>query len=224
VIFALLNPVCLAGLLLGFGVAMVLRGVVQRAVAARAGLRLPLWNPRLDFDVFGIVSAVIGGTGWGHRAPVPYGRPSVAVLLSGPLAVIAASQAAFGAYVLAGGHLLGLYAGHGSDVLRGEAVEPYVTLFLLSLAVAMLYAGILAFIPLPPLDGWGLLARRFTGRRSEGWAKAQLWLEEKNIGVVILLLGIILPPGQRTLILYLLDVVTIPVFNLWSLGTGAGAA
>lgn len=218
-IWALRHPVSLIGLLLGFALAVVLRSVVQHLVASRgqyAVRRQSLFEPRRDVDVFGVVAAVIGGTGWGRRAPDgPGGSPRVAVLLSGPLAVLVASQLAFAAYAVLGDPLL-LQLYHSSDVLRGIAGD-VTSQLLLPIAVSLLCFGLLALVPLPPLDGWGLLARRAGPRPSPGFAKAKHWLEDQNIGVVILLVGLIIPLfGNLSLFLFLLDLITAPVLAAWA--------
>jgi hypothetical protein len=96
-------------------------------------------------------------------------------------------------------------------------VADYSTQFLLHFAVALLAAGLLALVPLPPLDGWALVMRAAGPRPSPGFAKAQHWLDENNVGVVILLIGIALPLVGSALVLYVLGIVAYPVFLLWSL-------
>lgn len=218
-IFALLQPVALIGLLLGFAVSVVLRAVVQHLVARRGpyARRQRLFDPRRDIDVFGVVAAVLGGTGWGKRATDPGGGwPRISVLVSGPIAVLVASQLAFAAYRFSGGSplLLELYA--ASDVFRGIPTGTAVEKFLLSFAVSLLCFGLLALVPLPPLDGWGMLARRAGSRPNPGFARAQHWLDEQNIGVVILLVGLVIPLAGGPLFLFLLNIVTAPVFALWA--------
>jgi hypothetical protein len=136
------------------------------------------------------------------------------VLLAGPAAVLVASQVAFLAFRLAGDPLL-LQLHTASSVLHGVPGDA-VSQLLLSIAVSLLCFGLLALVPLPPLDGWGLLARRAGPRPSPGFARAHHWLDEQNIGVVILLVGLIIPLIGGPLFLFLLDVVTTPVFLAWS--------
>jgi len=218
VLWALGQPVALAGLLAGFALAVVLRAVVQHAVASRGRFarRHRLFHPRRDVDVFGAVAAVLGGTGWGRRGPDgPDGRPSTAVLLAGPFAVLIASQLAFGAYKVAGDPLL-LQLANASMVLQGVPGDA-VSQLLLSFAVSLLCFGLLALVPLPPLDGWGLVAGRAGPRPSQGFAKAQHWLDDQNLGVVILLIGLVIPlAAGAPLFLFLLDFVTAPVFAAWA--------
>ena len=213
---AILNPIVLIGVLLAFVIAMVARGVAQRAVAARVGVRRPIWNPAEDFDIFGIVAAVMGGTGWGRRVDSSGFRgPNQWVLLAGPLTILLLSQVVFAIYALLGGPAV---LGGASEVLWGSV--PFGTgldKMLLGLGVGLLYAGLLALVPLPPLDGWGLVRHHYAQRRSEGFQKAELWLDEKNIGLVILFVGLVLPlVGLTPVFLFVLDVLTAPILALWA--------
>jgi Zn-dependent protease len=217
VLWALSNPVGMAGLLAGFLLAMVLRGAVQR----RFGTREPAWSPAQDFDVFGAVAAALGGTGWGRRAKPTFGRPGTLALVAGPLAVIAASQLGLLAFRLVGGVLGAERLEASLTILRDGApgVEQLLPRFVLCLAVALLYAGLLALLPIPPLDGWELVARRYRHRPSQGFARTKHYLDEQNLGVVILLVCLVLPIGSKPpVLLFVLDVVTTPVFTLWAGG------
>jgi Zn-dependent protease len=223
VLFALNKPVSFAGLLLGFVLAMVVRGVVQRAVFARVSGRragLPVFDPKHDFDVYGIVGAALGGTGWGRRAPVAYGdyAPRYRVALSGPLVVLVLSQLALAACFAYTGSLAGFTALALSDTLHGLDFNDNVLQFLWALAGSLLAAGLLMLVPLPPLDGWGVLARRMGPRPSPGFAKAAHWLDDNHIGVVILLIGLALPigGGASAVLLFLFNLISYPIFALWS--------
>ncbi len=215
-ILAILHPFAFLGLLVGFLASVVLRAVVQHLIANRSPFarRERLFDPRRDIDVFGAVAAVIGGTGWGRKAD-DQARP--AALIAGPLAVLGMSQLAFLGYVLLGGDRL-LPQIHGvGDAFRGVPIGLVWEQFLYSFAIATLAFGLLALVPLPPLDGWGLLARRAGNRPSQGFARAHHWLVEQNIGVVILLVGMIIPLAAGVpLFVFLLDVVAIPFRVLWS--------
>jgi hypothetical protein len=73
-------------------------------------------------------------------------------------------------------------------------------------------------VPLPPLDGWSVLARRMGSRPSPGFAKAAHWLDDNHIGVVILLIGLALPigGGATAVLLFLFDLISYPIFALWA--------
>ncbi len=216
-LFALGQPFALLGLVLAFVVSLALRALVAHLVLRRRLGRVWLVDPRRDFDIFGAVAAVLGGTGWGRRLTEVGGRPPPAgALLAGPLAVLGVSQLAFLGYRLADGDTLLLRAYRASDFLRGSVPADVRWQVGASFAVGMLCFALLALFPLPPLDGWGLLVRAVR-RPGTGFQKAQHWLDEQNIGTVILLAGMILPLADgRPLLLILLDYLTAPVFGLWS--------
>jgi hypothetical protein len=222
VIYAILQPAALLGMLAAFLLGLSVRATFQVWLAARL-LRYrvgsPAPNPRRDVDPFGAIAAVLGGTGWGRAAPLPetygFAGPSgkrVAVLLAGPLPVIALGLAV----------LLGYRAGYPSgildylypsDVLRGVS-GPVAQQFLVTLGVGLLCFGVLALVPLPPLDGWFLMWQAIR-RPGEGAQKARFWLEERNIGVLILLVAVSFPIGTPVpLALMLLDLLVHPLMRL----------
>jgi Zn-dependent protease len=216
VIYALDQPAALVGLLLAFLLALVLRATTQRLVWSRVSgwrSREPLFNPRRDIDPFGAVAAAFGGTGWGRPAPTgPDGRARPLVLLAGPLAVLVASQIMFAVYRVAIGPVNTALNTIEIGLLGSALVQ-----FLISMATGLLWFSLLALIPLPPLDGWGLLKSRMGPRPSAGFAKAQYWLEDQNVGVVILLVGMILPLGlgNAPFLVFILERLTVPFFLLW---------
>ncbi|SHN47868.1 hypothetical protein [Cryptosporangium aurantiacum] len=224
-LFALSRPVALAGLALAFVLALVIRVLAIRVVQRRqvpAGWGTPrrsggkLVDVRRDVDIFGVVAAVVGGTGWGKKVEDSGMHPApVRVLLAGPIAVIVAAQLAFLAFVLVAGRVpLGQL--DSSSVLRGDLIGgTSAELFLLSLAVGLLCFGLLDLVPLPPLDGWGLL-RHAVKRPGTGFQKARHWLEDQNVGIAILLAGMLLPLFRGLpLFLFLLDIFTLPFLLLW---------
>lgn len=217
-LFALAQPASLAGLVAAFVVALLIRAVVVGLLRRRVE-RAPVLHVRRDVDVFGVVAAALGGTGWGRgQADVGAGPPPLAALLAGPAAVLTASQAAFALYRAASGSPTLLAAYGTADVLRGVpgGLGGVASQVLLSFAVGLLAFGVLALVPLPPLDGWGLL-RRAVRRPGTGFAKARYWLEDQNVGIVLLLVGMIVPLGRGTpLLLAVLDAVTTPVLRAWA--------
>jgi len=225
VLFALGRPIALAGLALAFVLGLVIRVIAIRIAQRRrvpAGWDTPrraggkLVDVRRDVDIFGVVAAVVGGTGWGKKAEdVGMGPAPLRVLLAGPIAVLVASQLAFLGFILVAGPV-SLSALSASSVLRGDVFGAGAAeLFLLSLAVGLLCFGLLALVPLPPLDGWGLL-RHAVRRPGTGFQKARYWLEDQNVGIAILLAGMLLPLFRGLpLFLFLLDIVSWPFLLLW---------
>jgi hypothetical protein len=225
VLFALGQPIALAGLALAFVLGLVIRVLAIRVVQRRqvpAGWGTPrraggkLVDVRRDVDIFGVVAAVVGGTGWGKKAEDAGLAPApLRVLLAGPIAVIVAAQLVFLAFVLVAAPV-GLSLLSASSVLRGEVTGgTSLQMFLLSLAIGLLCFGLLDLVPLPPLDGWGLL-RHAVKRPGTGFQKARYWLEDQNVGIAILLAGMLLPLFRGLpLFLFVLDLLTWPFLLLW---------
>jgi hypothetical protein len=207
-LFALGQPFVFVGLVVSFLLALLLRAVAIRAL----GLSLPFLP-----DPFGAVAAAIGGPGWGpivdvDHVPRSRGRGRAAVVfLAGPLTVLLAAQLAFLANKLLYPDILLLL--RPSDILRGQFSSSVGAEILLGLAGGLLGFGLLALLPVPPLDGFGLLwsAQRVPGRGMQGY---RLWFQEKNIGVVVLLACCFFP-FSYPLILLPVDLIGTIFLRLW---------
>lgn len=231
-LFALGTPVAFCALVVSFLLALVLRAVAIRLAVRTLGLterslglgpgmgeRRASIAPRLreDVDPFGAVAAAIGGMGWGKMLPVDEvprhgGRgKAVAVFLAGPLTCIVASQILMLAYrLLYPENILALIG--PADVLLGINL-PFAEQVLLSIAVGLLCFGLLALIPIPPLDGFGVLyhAQRAPAQSMQ-WMR--LWFEDKNIGVLILLICCLFPFGYPFL-LWILNALGLLFVRIW---------
>jgi Zn-dependent protease len=220
VLFALGTPVAFLALLAAFLLALCLRAIAIRLTARTLGLadRHESIGPRLreDVDPFGAVGAAIAGVGWGKMLSVDdipryRGRGRAAmVFLAGPLVNIVLGEILLGAYAVAfpGNDLSLLSPG---SVLLGVG-GPAGQVVLLSLGVGLLSFGVLGLIPIPPLDGFGIMynALRRPGASTQ-WMR--LWFEEKNIGVVILVACCLFPiPGP--ILLHIVDALD-SLFLLW---------
>jgi hypothetical protein len=222
-LFALGRPVAFAGLLVAFLLALVLRAYAIRLTARSIGLtpRGESVTPRLreDVDAFGAVAAAVGGAGWGKvidvdEVPRSHGRGrAAAVFVAGPLITLFAAQIVFLAHRLLFPDSFGLAFLRPSDVLRGQFEAGYLSQFVLSIAVGLLGFGLLALLPIPPLDGFGLLwsAQRAPGRGMQGY---RLWFQEKNIGVVVLLVCCFFPLTYP-LLLIPIDLLGTIFLRLW---------
>ena len=220
-LFALGTPVAFCALVVSFLLGIVLRAVAIRLTARTLGLaerRDPI-APRLreDVDPFGAVAAAIGGMGWGKmlsvdEVPRYRGRGrAAAVFAAGPLTCIVVAEILLGVYtVLYGGEVLSFLS--PGNVLLGVRL-PLAEQVLLSIAVGLLSFGLLALIPIPPLDGFGLLyfALRKPG---PGIQWMRLWFEEKNIGVLILLILCLFPFGYPFL-LVILNALGLLFVRVW---------
>ena len=220
-LYALGRPVAFAALVVAFLLGLFLRAVAIRLTGRGLGLTDrgdPITpRPREDIDPFGAVAAAIGGMGWGKAISVDEvprfrGRFRAAmVFAAGPLTCIVVAELIFACYVLAyPANLLGYLS--PSNVLLGVDLPAGQTI-LLSLAVGLLSFGLLALIPIPPLDGFGILYNALR-RPGAGMQWMRLWFEDKNIGVVILLALCLFPFGAPFL-LYLLDFLGILFLRLW---------
>jgi Zn-dependent protease len=225
VIFALAQPVSLAGLLLAFVVALALRATVQRFLARKLVPGVAdrsLFLLKRDADVFGFVGALFGGTGWGRPAPLPDHHPGwrphdvgkrAVVLLAGPLAPILLSQVLFALYPLLGGSPSVIAFATPGNALLGLPGPP-LDQFLVSLAVGLFCFGLLDLVPLPPLDGWGLL-RLAVRREGPGMQRARYWLDEQNVGTGILVFGMLPLFGGAGLWVIVLDAIGGPLLSPW---------
>jgi len=221
VLFALGEPVAFAALVVSFLLALVLRAVAIRLTARSLRLadRHESITPRLreDVDPFGAVAAAIGGMGWGKmisvdEVPRHQGRGrAIAVFAAGPVLCIVVSQLLLLAYRLAYPENVLSFIGP-ADVLLGIGL-PVAEQVLLSLAVGLLCFGILALVPIPPLDGFGILYNAVT-RPGRGMQWMRLWFEDKNVGVLVLLILCIFPFGAPFL-LQILNVLGLVFVRVW---------
>lgn len=220
-LFALGEPVAFVALVGAFLLGLLLRAVAIRLTARTLRLterRDPITpRPREDVDPFGAVAAAVGGMGWGKpisvdEVPRYHGRArAAAVFAAGPVLCILVSQLLFAAYVvLFPDNLLSVL--NMSNVLRGFTL-PLAEQVLLCFAVGLLAFGLLALIPMPPLDGFGILWSAMK-RPGEGAQKMRLWLEDKNIGVLILLVFCFFPLSYP-LLLVVLDALGWLFLRLW---------
>jgi Zn-dependent protease len=227
VLYALGDPVSFVVLVLSFLVAATLHGWVQALVATRTGDRRRAMegrtrpDPRRHVDPFGAVAAAIAGVGWTRPVEPPDRRRRgalFAVLLSGAAANLVVGFALLvGVRVLTGG-ITGmtvqlLQYGVGQGIGGGDLLARV----LLMLGLMNVYVGALSLVPLPPLDGGRLLFA--LAPRTTGWQKAEYQLDERNIGIAVLLALLLIPlGGPQALLPVLLDTV---VGSLADLVTGA---
>ncbi|MBM2620433.1 M50 family metallopeptidase [Actinoplanes sp. LDG1-06] len=220
-LFALGEPVAFVALVVSFLLAIVLRAVAIRLTARTLGLadRRDSIAPQLreDIDPFGGVAAAIGGMGWGKMLSVDdvpryQGRgKAIAVFAAGPVVCILASQLLLLTYALTFPDNPLSFIGP-ADVLLGIGL-PIPHQVLLSLAVGLLCFGILALIPIPPLDGFGILYNAVS-KPGQGLQWMRLWFEDKNIGVLVLLVLCIFPFGMPFL-LQILNALGLVFVRVW---------
>jgi Zn-dependent protease len=220
VLYALAHPASLAVLLASYVVGLTVHGVVQAAVARWRGDRRPAQegrlkaDPRVHIDPFGAVGALISGLGWVRPVELQRRRKAVVVWvgLAGP-----AVQLLLGIGLLLLWRVVSgpddpfpggaaYFLQHGSRLMHASDV-------LLLVGASQLYLGALSLVPLPPLDGGRLLFG--LAPRTQGWLRAEHQLVERNIGIAVLLVLLLVPLGGPVPILPdLLDAVLSPLLRL----------
>lgn len=242
-LYALRHPAILLGLLVGFVVGVVLRAALQQRLGqqrlgqqrlrtgrlgmrrgrlrlAGGGVRHPRQPWTSYLDPYGAVAAVVAGVGWGARPQRgARGRQDVSALLvalavHGVLAV--GGFAAYRALASQAG-LRGLDLGgaiNASDVLHGSFGLPGVGVQIaLGFAVENLACGLLALVPIPPLELGVILWSRLP--RTAGARRFAYHLLEEAWGVAVILVGLLLGlAGQRPPLLALIDIVAAPLLRL----------
>jgi hypothetical protein len=222
VLFALGEPVAFVALVVAFLLGLALRAVAMRFTARVVGLGdgrpSARFSPRRDIDPFGAVAAAIGGMGWGRQLSVdevPHWRGrgrAAAVFAAGPVACILAGELIIAGFALV--HPTIELAGQlPGTILRGFSM-PVAEQVALSLGTGLLAFGLLALIPIPPLDGFGILwfAMRKPGP-SMAWLR--LWFEDKNIGALILLVCAFFPTSYPVL-MWIIDFLGVLFLRIWA--------
>jgi hypothetical protein len=131
-------------------------------------------------------------------------------VVAGPLAVVVAGEVALAAFdrgYPAGGEALRI--NRLSDVLRGVVGLDGAPQLALSAAVGLLGFGLLALVPLPPLDGYAA-ARLVLGADTPAGGNAE------RLGAFVLLALGAVPIGGTPPLLAALDVVGTPLLQLWA--------
>ena len=233
-LYALRFPLSFVVLVVAFAVGLYVRGVAQRLVG---GQRRPAWARNLTrrralgwlrpvVDPYGCVAAAIGGPAWG--SPVEIGnfvrKPPAKVvgqLLAGPVALAGIGIGALAGFKawsrldLAGPNWLReVYDGAPHFVEGGTHVHYLINfgqVALLLAGIEWLAMGILAIMPLPPLDGGKLLFA--LAPRSVGWQRAHFRLDEENWGTLILLV-LALPIFGEPLLVSFLSTMVDPLVGL----------
>jgi hypothetical protein len=210
VLRALGHPVTFVGLLVGFLVAALACTAAQRVCARAFGVRLAPREPGAHgwLDPYGCVAAILGGPGWGPvEAPVRGARwKQCAALLSGPIVAGLLGAAALVGYAgQAGGREALTGRPNLGDVISG--IEGSAKLVLpLCAGLEAVTVALLALVPLPPLTGWKILT--IFMRPTIGWQRTRMNLEERNIGVLILLILTVIPlGGELPILVKLLDYI-----------------
>jgi Zn-dependent protease len=217
VLYALRYPFSFGVLVVTFVIGVTVRGLAQRLVS---GERQPAWvraNTRRRrstwlkpyLDAYGCIAGLLGGVGWGMPVDISDPRQRsrgrrVVQLLVGPIVLGGL-----------GGGLLAIFrvwthisaplqpldtAVTGTAFVAGhfQYALPFDQVAIFLAGVELLGMGVLAIIPIPPLDGGKVLFA--LAPRSGLWQKARYRLDEENWGLLFLLV-LALPVIFRRLVL-----------------------
>jgi hypothetical protein len=236
VIFALRHPAVLLGLLVGFVIGVSVRAALQRRVAAgagpgrgrgRAGLhtvgsarRRSIGHPAAGWaaylDPYGGVAAVLAGVGWGARVDARRRKGADVLLLLVALAVHAAFAAiGIAAFVAVGGDLAFFPAVQlqVSEVLRGSFDIGAARDITLGFAMVNLACGVLALVPIPPMELGVVLWSRLP--KSAGSRRLAFRLLEEPWGVAALLVLLLPLFGGQAPLLAAVDAAGDGVFSFF---------
>jgi len=194
-LFALRQPAILLGLVLGFGIGCFLRvGAQQLYLGGRRAAR-SVRVTRTWLDPYGLVAALLAGVGWSTRPTLRHGKSSqvwavvvIAVAVHGVLAAIGLAG-----YLAAGGVRLAFPFMSTITVLHGTQgiAASFGQRVALGFGVENLACGLLALVPLPPLElGVALWS---TLPRSPGSRRLAYRVLEEQWGIVVLLVLLVIP-------------------------------
>jgi hypothetical protein len=207
VLFVLNKPALLLGIIAALYIGVVV-GTAATVLTAKAlgdpmgqrEHRLSL-NPVRNVHIYSAVMMVLGGFGWAEQVPLNdrwrARRFHVAVsVLARPLAYAALSLAAAAGAKAVSVPTYGVVNDRIPEAVAGTRGlssfhASFAAEFLLQMSVVFAALCVISLIPVPPTDLGRVI---FTlGGNSMGWQKARYQLEERNIGVVILLALLLLP-------------------------------
>lgn len=184
------------GVVIGSGATVLTAKLLGDPMGMREG-RLSL-NPVRHVQIYSAVSMVLAGYGWAEQVPLNDRWRArrfhvTAAVLARPLIYAALS---FGATAAAHAVSVPVYGVVTDRIPEAVALtSPTHTSFpaalLLQMGVTFAALCVISLIPLPPTDLGRVI---FTlGGNSMGWQKARYQLEERNIGLVIVLALLLLP-------------------------------
>jgi hypothetical protein len=205
-LFALRQPATLLGLVLGFAAGCYLRAALQGLAVGGLRSARSASTPRRWLDPFGAVAAGLAGIGWSPRPELSRFKPRQVwnVLIAALVAHGVLAAVGLAAYVAAGGTRLALpfvssiAVLHGSQGITAAAGQRIA----LGFGIENLGCGLLALIPIPPLELgvalWSTLPRTASARRMAYRVLEEQW------GVAIVLVLLIVPlAGEQPALLQL---------------------
>jgi hypothetical protein len=206
-LFVLDKPALLLGIIAALYIGVVVGGaatvLTARALGDPMGQRsgfLSL-NPAKHVQIYSAVCMVLAGYGWAETVPLNdrwrarrfhvcaavLARPVVYALLS--LGALAGAKAINVLYAVGVDRIP--EAAAGTLNASGSIHHSFAAELLVQMAVVFAALCVIALIPLPPTDLGRVI---FTlGGTSMGWQKARYQLEERNLGLAIVLALLLLP-------------------------------
>jgi hypothetical protein len=205
-LYALRQPATFLGLVLGFVVGCALRAALQQAVIG--GLRSVRRAKLQTFwmDPYGLVGALIGGVGWAPRPTVSRfkGRQVWTMVLIAVIAHAVLAAVGLALYLVAGGVREAFPIVSTISVLHGTqfVAADFLQRVALGFGIENLACGLLALLPIPPLELgvalWSTLPKTPSSRR------LAYRLLEEHWGVLVVLVLLVLPlAGEFPLLLKL---------------------
>jgi hypothetical protein len=199
-LFVLDKPALLLGIIAALYIGVVVGGaatvLTARALGDPMGQRsgfLSL-NPAKHVQIYSAVSMVLAGYGWAEQVPLNDRWRArrfhvCAAVLARPVTYAVLSLAAVAG---AGATKAPIYVEGLNRIPETLTVGiPFVTQLLLQMALVFASLCVISLIPLPPTDLGRVI---FTlGGTSMGWQKARYQLEERNLGLAIVLALLLLP-------------------------------
>lgn len=200
----LTHPAVILGAAAAFVLGSLAHDAAQALVARLCGDVTPVRSGRTGVSLrrsvtpYGLLSMIVAGFGWVEEVPLAGTRwararrpvRTVSALLAGPVAYLIVALAFF-AVARAGDP-----AGH-----TPSSGEPFGIQFLLTGAWTAAALCVLSLVPLPPLDGGRIMFA--LAPPTSGWQQARYQLEDRNIGVAVILAIVFLPlvfPGFPSLV------------------------
>jgi Zn-dependent protease len=202
VLFVLNKPALLLGIIaalylgvvIGSGATVLVAKLLGDPMGQRQG-RLSL-NPARNVQIYSAVMMVLGGFGWAEQVPLNDRWRArrfhvAAAVLARPLTYAALSLGALAAARGLAAQVYSVSQDRIPEAVAGTIRESFSAELLLQMALVFAALCVISLIPVPPTDLGRVL---FTlGGTSVGWQKARYQLEERNIGLVIVLALLLLP-------------------------------
>jgi hypothetical protein len=147
-------------------------------------------------QIYSAVMMVLGGMGWAEQVPLNDRWRArrfhvAAAVLARPLAYALLSLAAAAAAKAVDVAGYGIVNNRIPEAVAGSGSHSFPAELLLQMSVVFAALFVISLIPVPPTDLGRVI---FTlGGNSIGWQKWRYQLEERNIGLVILLALLLLP-------------------------------